>query len=49
MSNSDSSVATSSVDAPQEGMLVDIGGRSLYMTCMGEGSPTVILEHGRAT
>jgi len=49
MSNSDSGVATSSIDAPEEGLLVDIGGRSLYMTCMGEGSPTVILEHGMAT
>jgi pimeloyl-ACP methyl ester carboxylesterase len=26
--------------------LVDIGGRSLYLNCMGEGSPTVILEAG---
>lgn len=32
-----------------EEMLVDVGGRSLYITCMGEGSPTVILEHGMAT
>ena len=30
-------------------MLVDVGGRRLYMTCMGEGTPTVILEHGMAT
>jgi pimeloyl-ACP methyl ester carboxylesterase len=26
--------------------LVDIGGRSLYLQCSGEGSPTVILESG---
>lgn len=26
--------------------LVDIGGRSLYLECRGEGSPTVILESG---
>lgn len=25
---------------------VDIGGRSLWLECMGEGSPTVILESG---
>src|SRR5688572_918587 len=29
-----------------EEKLVDIGGRCLYITCMGEGSPTVVLEHG---
>src|SRR6478672_12646298 len=26
--------------------LVDIGGRSLYLACRGQGSPTVILESG---
>ncbi|CAA9348467.1 MAG: hypothetical protein AVDCRST_MAG93-7004 [uncultured Chloroflexia bacterium] len=26
--------------------LVDIGGRSLYLECQGEGSPTVVLEAG---
>src|SRR5262245_33014759 len=26
--------------------LVDIGGRSLYLVCHGEGSPTVVLEAG---
>ena len=31
-----------------EDKLVDIGGRRLYIKCMGEGSPTVILEHGMA-
>ena len=36
-------------DAPGEEMLVDVGGRSLYIRCRGEGSPTVILEHGMAT
>jgi pimeloyl-ACP methyl ester carboxylesterase len=34
---------------PAEEWLVDIGGRRLYITCMGEGSPAVILEHGMAT
>lgn len=28
--------------------LVDIGGRSLYLECRGQGSPTVILESRRA-
>jgi pimeloyl-ACP methyl ester carboxylesterase len=28
------------------GRLVDVGGRRLYMTCTGTGSPTVILEAG---
>ncbi|HEX8228963.1 MAG TPA: alpha/beta hydrolase [Chloroflexia bacterium] len=35
--------------ASAEDMLVDIGGRHLFIRCMGEGSPTVILEHGMAT
>jgi len=26
--------------------LIDIGGRSLYLECRGQGSPTVILEAG---
>lgn len=26
--------------------LVDVGGRELYLTCRGEGSPTVVLEAG---
>lgn len=29
-----------------EGRLIDIGGRGLYLECMGTGSPTVILEAG---
>jgi pimeloyl-ACP methyl ester carboxylesterase len=29
-----------------EGRLVDIGGRSLYLDCRGEGSPTVVLVPG---
>lgn len=28
------------------GRLVDIGGRSLYLDCRGEGSPTILLESG---
>ena len=35
--------------AKGEETLVDIGGRRLYIKCMGKGSPTVILEHGMAT
>lgn len=29
-----------------QGRLVDIGGRSLYLDCRGEGRPTVVLEAG---
>lgn len=36
--------AAASPAAP--GDLVDIGGRSLYLECRGQGSPTVILESG---
>jgi hypothetical protein len=31
---------------PAPGRLVDIGGRRLHLYCIGEGSPTVILEAG---
>ena len=31
---------------PPPGELVDVGGHSLYINCVGEGSPTVILESG---
>jgi len=31
---------------PPIGELVDIGGRRLHLVCMGEGTPTVILEAG---
>ncbi len=47
-----SSQDTSSVAAPPVAAngdvagLVDIGGRSLYLECRGQGSPTVILEAG---
>lgn len=27
--------------------LVDIGGRSVYLSCRGEGSPTVVIDHGQ--
>ena len=40
---------TATTGVSGEEMLVDIGGRRLYIYCMGEGSPTVILEHGMAT
>src|SRR5687768_3684140 len=43
----DEGTEVSSVDAEEK--LVDIGGRRLYIKCMGEGSPSVILEHGMAT
>lgn len=39
--------ATASPAAPGDfSGLVDIGGRSLYLECRGQGSPTVILESG---
>jgi pimeloyl-ACP methyl ester carboxylesterase len=31
---------------PAPGQLVDVGGYKLHINCMGEGSPTVILESG---
>ncbi|HLV11713.1 MAG TPA: alpha/beta hydrolase [Trueperaceae bacterium] len=31
---------------PPPGRLVDVGGRSLHVYCVGEGSPTVVLEAG---
>src|SRR4051812_7160929 len=33
---------------PAVGQLVDVGGYKLHLHCMGEGSPTVILESGQA-
>src|SRR6185503_15925025 len=30
---------------PPPGQLVDVGGYRLHIDCMGEGSPTVILDH----
>jgi pimeloyl-ACP methyl ester carboxylesterase len=33
---------------PPPGQLVDVGGYSLHINCMGQGSPTVILEGGLA-
>ncbi|MBK9125082.1 MAG: alpha/beta hydrolase [Chloroflexi bacterium] len=33
---------------PMPGQLIDVGGYRLHITCMGEGSPTVILEPGFA-
>jgi hypothetical protein len=32
-----------------DGRLVDIGGRKLYLECVGSGSPTVLLEAGFAS
>lgn len=34
---------------PPQGELVDMGGYNLHIYCMGEGSPTVILETGLGT
>ena len=34
---------------PPPGELVDVGGHSLHINCVGEGSPTVILESGLGT
>jgi len=31
---------------PAPGQLVDVGGRSLHLHCLGEGGPTVVLEAG---
>lgn len=33
---------------PPPGQLVDVGGYRLHLSCMGQGSPTVILESGQA-
>jgi len=32
--------------APGQGDRVDLGGRSLYLDCRGEGTPTIVLEAG---
>jgi pimeloyl-ACP methyl ester carboxylesterase len=41
-------LAARSIAAPYvpQGRAVDIGGRSVYLDCRGEGSPTVVLESG---
>lgn len=31
------------------GQLVDVGGYQMHITCMGEGSPTVVLDHAGGT
>jgi pimeloyl-ACP methyl ester carboxylesterase len=51
MSPSVSAVAQESASTPSAGAtevdgMFDIGGRSLYLNCLGSGSPTVILEAG---
>jgi pimeloyl-ACP methyl ester carboxylesterase len=33
-------------DYPPPGELVDIGGRNLHLVCLGEGSPTVVIDAG---
>jgi len=48
-SGSTSSAAAAASAAPSPKVVsgkVDVGGHSLYYACFGEGSPTVILEHG---
>jgi pimeloyl-ACP methyl ester carboxylesterase len=39
-------VTPTTSNPPTPGERIDIGGRSLFLTCLGEGSPTVILEAG---
>ena len=39
-------VACGSGAPPGTPGLVDVGGRLLYLTCQGEGRPTVVLEAG---
>ncbi|CAN5413939.1 alpha/beta hydrolase [soil metagenome] len=38
--------ASPSAPLPAGGELVDIGGRSLYLECTGEGTPVVVMEAG---
>ena len=38
--------ATESNAVPDTGRLIDVGGHKLYLTCVGSGSPTVVLEPG---
>ncbi len=38
--------ATDSNTMPATGRLIDVGGHRLYLSCVGSGSPTVILEPG---
>jgi alpha/beta hydrolase family protein len=40
--------ATDQRTYPAPGQLVDVGGYRLHINCMGQGSPTVILESGLA-
>jgi pimeloyl-ACP methyl ester carboxylesterase len=39
-------VATDSIAMPTTGRLIDVGGHQLYLSCVGSGSPTVVLEPG---
>lgn len=39
-------LAVAAAQPPPPGELVDVGGHSLHMLCLGEGSPTVVLETG---
>jgi pimeloyl-ACP methyl ester carboxylesterase len=38
--------ATDSNAMPATGRLIDVGGHKLYLSCVGSGSPTVVLEPG---
>jgi len=38
--------ATDATTLPSSGRLVDVGGHTLYISCVGSGSPTVVLEPG---
>jgi len=45
--NTAPAAAQSTEMAPQApGRLIDIGGRSLHLNCVGDGSPTVVVENG---
>jgi hypothetical protein len=38
--------ATDSTTMPSTGRLIDVGGHQLYLSCVGSGSPIVVLEPG---
>jgi pimeloyl-ACP methyl ester carboxylesterase len=42
------SAARDAAAYPPPGQLVDIGGHRLHISCMGQGSPTVVFESGLA-
>ncbi|HET6317185.1 MAG TPA: alpha/beta fold hydrolase, partial [Chloroflexota bacterium] len=42
------SAARDAAAYPPQGRLVDVGGHQLHISCMGQGSPTVVFESGLA-